>query len=197
MASGISDGRKANEAYEKGNYAEAEALYLKAIEENPEDARLYFNLGNAQAKQGKTEEAIESYMEAKALAKDPADKAGAEYNIGTLMAQTSQWKPATAHFKKALKLNPGDPDAKHNYELALAKQQEEQEEQQQQQENQPPPKPSEYAKAMKKRAEKLVAQRKYAEAYDLMQQALAADNTVRAFNSFIERTKNVAEINSN
>lgn len=199
-ASAVNDGRKANEAYQNGNYAEAEQLYLSAIEQEPDNAKLYFNLGNAQAKQGKVEEAIQSYIEFRSLSTSPQDKAKAEYNIGTLLAEGEKWKPAASHFKNALKLNPDDMDAKHNFERALAEQKKEEGENegedQQNQENQPPPEPSEYAKAMKKQAEKLVAQRKYAEAYNLMQRALDADETVRAFNDFIERIKNVSDINN-
>ena len=196
----VNDKREANEAYENGNYEQAEQLYLSAIEQDPDNARLYFNLGNAQAKQGKVEEAIQSYMEFRGLASTPEDKARAEYNIGTLLAEGKKWKPAASHFKNALKLNPDDFDAKHNFERALEEQKKEEENEEQQQENdqnQPPPEPSEYAKAMKEQAEKLVAQRKYSEAYNLMQRALDADETVRAFNDFIERIKNVNDINSN
>jgi hypothetical protein len=50
---------------------------------------------------------------------------------------------------------------------------------------------------MKKQAEKLVAEQRYQDAYNLMQRALEADDTVRAFNDFIERIRNVSEINSN
>lgn len=198
-ASAVEDGRKANKAYEAGNYEEAEQLYLSAIEQEPDNPKLYFNLGNAQSKQGKVEEAIQSFMEFRSLAESPEDKAKAEYNIGTLLAERKNWKPAASHFKNSLKLNPSDTDAKHNYERVLAEQKEEEGEngEEQNQENQPPPEPSEYAIAMKKQAEKLVAQRKYSQAYNLMQRALEADETVRAFNDFIERTKNVSEINSN
>lgn len=141
-------------------------------------------------------------MEYRSLADSPEDKAKAEYNIGTLLAEGEKWKPAATHFKNALKLNPADFDAKHNYERALAEQQKQEEEegeddQQQDQGDQPPPEPSEYALAMKKQAEKLVEQRRYNEAFNLMQRALEADETVRAFNDFIERTKNVSDIHSN
>lgn len=197
-ASTASDGRKANKAFDEGNYEEAEKLYQAAIEQEPENARLYFNLGNTQAKLDKVEEAIQSYMEYRNLAESPEDKALAEYNIGTLLAENQNWKPAATHFKSSLKLNPSDFDAKHNYERVLQElQKEENQNQQQDQQNQPPPEPSAYAIAMKKQAEKLVEQRKYQEAYDLMQQALQADETVRAFNDFINRTKNVSEINAN
>ncbi|WP_142454510.1 tetratricopeptide repeat protein [Gracilimonas mengyeensis] len=201
VAAVANDGREANKAYEAGNYEEAERLYQAAIEQTPEDARLYFNLGNAQAKQGKVEEAIQSFMEFRGLSSSPREKAKAEYNIGTMLAENQQWKPAVTHFRNALKLNPEDPEAKHNFERAMAEQKKEEEQegddQQENQENQPPPEPSQYALAMKKQAEKLIAERKYDQAYNLMQQALEADETVRAFNDFIERTKNVSDINEN
>lgn len=194
------DGRKANEAYKNGNYEEAERLYLSAIEQEPDNAKLYFNLGNARAKQGKIEEAIDSFMEYRSLVESPEEKAMAEYNIGTLLANNKQWKPAASHFKNALKLNPQDLDTKYNFERALAEQEKKEEEEKGQNENQekqPPPEPSEYALAMKKQAEKLVAERKYNEAYNLMQRALEDDETVAAFRDFIERIKNISDINSN
>lgn len=198
-ASAVNDGRKANEAFENGNYAEAEELYLSAIEQDPDNAKLYFNLGNAQAKQDKVEDAIQSFMEYRSLVEFPEEKAKAEYNIGTLLAEGRKWKPAASHFKNSLKLNPADQDAKHNYERALVEieKEDENEEEEQDQENQPPPEPSEYALAMKNQAEKLVEQRKYNEAYNLMQRALEADETVQAFRDFIERTANVADIDTN
>jgi Ca-activated chloride channel family protein len=196
-AAGLDDARKANEAYENGNYQEAEQLYLDAIEQHPDNARLYFNLGNAQAKQGKVEDAIQSFMEFRNLAESTEDKSLAEYNIGTMLAEGKKWKPATAHFKNALKLNPSDLDAKHNYERALAElQKEDQDKKQQNKDKEKPPKPSAYALAMKKQAEKLVAEHKYGQAYNLMQRALKVDETVRAFNDFMERTQNVAHINT-
>ncbi|MFP8489529.1 tetratricopeptide repeat protein [Gracilimonas sp. Q87] len=193
------EARQANSAFDKGNYEEAEELYKAAIEVSPDNYKLYFNLGNAQAKQGKVEEAIESFMEFRSLAESPQDKSMAEYNIGTLLAEDQKWKPAATHFKNALKLNSSDLDAKHNYERALAEMQNEEDEggDEQNQEKQQPPEPSEYAIAMKKQAEKLVAEQRYQDAYNLMQRALEADDTVRAFNDFIERIRNVSEINSN
>lgn len=199
-ASALNDGRKANEAYKNGNYEEAEQLYISAIEQEPDNAKLYFNLGNARAKQGKIEEAIDSFMEYRSLVESPEEKALAEYNIGTLLADNKQWKPAASHFKNALKLNPQDLDTKHNFERALAEQEgdnEEEDGQDENQENQPPPEPSEYALAMKKQAEKLIAERRYNEAYNLMQRALEDDETVAAFRDFIERIKNISDIDSN
>ncbi|MFN1835797.1 tetratricopeptide repeat protein [Balneola sp. MJW-20] len=196
LLSADSDARKGNEAYAKGNYAEAEQLYRAAIDQDPENAKLYFNLGNALAKQGKTEEAIQTYLEYRGLVETPEEKSLAEYNIGTTLAETEKWKPASLHFRNSLRLNPRDTEAKTNYELALSKMESEDEQQQQQNQEQDNIEPSEYAKAMKAQAEKLVELQRYQEAYDLMNEAMKVDETVNAFKDFIQRTKDVADINS-
>lgn len=190
------DARKGNEAYSNGNYAEAEQLYRSAIEQDPDNARLHFNLGNALAKQGKTEDAIQTYLNYRSMVESPEEKAMAEYNIGTILAETEKWKPASLHFRNALRLDPEDIDSRINYELSLTNMESEDNEQQQQDQQQESPEPSEYAKAMKAQAEKLVELKKYQEAYDLMNEALKVDETVSAFKDFIQRTKEVADINS-
>tara|TARA_R110000868_G_scaffold259361_10_gene517461 strand:+ start:3007 stop:3648 length:642 start_codon:yes stop_codon:yes gene_type:complete len=198
IGSANGDAKKGNEAYEKGEYAEAETLYRTALENDPENADVYFNLANALAKQGKTEEAIQIYMEFRSLVNSPEAKALAEYNIGSVLADGEKWKPAAQHFKNSLRLNPNDAEAKHNFERAFAeanKQDDQQQDQQdQEQEDQEPP--SEYAKAMKKRAEQLVSERKYGEALNIMNEALKVDKTVQNFKDFIERIGQVSEINS-
>ncbi len=197
VASG--DGREANKAYEEGNYVLADSLFRLALEEDPENSKLYFNLGNALAKQGKVEDAIEAYLNSQEYAESAEDKALAQYNIGTILAENEDWKPAAHHFRNSLKLNPGDYEAKHNYELAAKKASEEQNEQNQDQQNQDQEKepPTEYAKAMKKRAEQLVAEQRYQEAFILMESAAANDKTVQPnYNDFMERIKTVSTIDN-
>lgn len=198
-STGNKEAKQGNTAYEEGRFEEAETLYKASIEADPENADVYFNLANALAKQGKTEEAIQAFMEYRSLAETAENKALAEYNIGSVLAEGEKWKPAAQHFKNSLKLNPFDEEAQHNYERALAEADKEDEQQQDQQnkddqEEQEPP--SEYAKAMKKRAEQLVAQRKYGEALNVMQEALKVDQTVQNFNDFIKRISDVSDINS-
>ncbi len=197
-AAGLGDARKGNEAFEKGDFVEAETLYRTALENNPDNARLYFNLGNALAKQDKVQEALDAYMEFDKLSIADSDKALAQYNMGTLLAKGEKWEPAKLHLRNALKLNPSDAEAQQNYELASAKAEEDENEQQQDQENQDQEQkePSEYALAMKQQAEKLVSEKKYNQAYDLMQQAQKVDETVSNFKDFIERIGSVDQIDS-
>lgn len=131
----LNDARKANEAYNNGNYAEAEQLYKKAIDADPDNAKLYFNLGNALVNQGKHEEALRVFEEFKTMTDNPQQQALANYNIGNIYTATKKWDKALNSFKKALRYREADEDAKHNYELAKRKK-EEQEQQKKNQQNQ-------------------------------------------------------------
>lgn len=130
------DARKANEAFRNGDYETAAQLYQSAIEENPNDPRLHFNLGNALSKMGMMDEAMESFENFKLLSEDSTERSKADYNTGTMLSESEMYDEAATFFKNALKENPGDPDAKHNYELALRKQQEQEQEQEEQSDDQ-------------------------------------------------------------
>lgn len=132
-AASLNDARKANEAYNNGEYEKAASLYRQAIEQNPDDARLYFNLGNSLYKLGRAEEAKEAFERYKNLTETREDRSLADYNMGRMMIDNEQYDEATSYFREALKNNPSDPDARHNYELALKQLQEQEQQQQQEQ----------------------------------------------------------------
>lgn len=133
IGAGPEDARKANEAYNRGDFETAIGLYKKAIEANPENAKLYFNLGNALANTGQAEEAIRFFERYKSMTQDPGQQARADYNIGNVHAQQKEWERAADAYRDALRYRDGDTDAKHNYELALQRQQQQQQQQQSQQ----------------------------------------------------------------
>lgn len=126
------DARKANEAYNNGNYTRAAELYKKAIKSDPDNARLYFNLGNALTKAGQVDNAIQVFEQYKSMVDDPGQMAKANYNIGNAYTKSQQWDKAINYYKDALKFEADDEDAKHNYELAQMKKEEQQEQQNQQ-----------------------------------------------------------------
>ena len=54
--------RKANESYNQGDYVSAEELYRKILDAGLQNGKVYYNLGNALFRQGKTGEAIQNYL---------------------------------------------------------------------------------------------------------------------------------------
>jgi Ca-activated chloride channel family protein len=137
VASSLNDARKANEAYKNGDYELAVQLYRQAIDQNPDNPRLYFNLGNALAEIGNTEEAMAVYEQYKSMTEVNDQQALADYNKGKLLSEQENFDEALSHFREALRKNPEDEDARFNYELAQRmKQQQEQEQQEQQQDSQ-------------------------------------------------------------
>ncbi|MBI2996934.1 MAG: tetratricopeptide repeat protein [Deltaproteobacteria bacterium] len=71
----------------------------------------YNNLGNALARQERTDEAIESYRQALAL--EPTSVA-AHYNLANLLAKQGNLKAASAHYEEAVRLSPDFPEAYRN-----------------------------------------------------------------------------------
>ena len=137
VASSLNDARKANEAFKNGDYELAVQLYRQAIDQNPDNSRLYFNLGNALAEAGNTEEAMEVYEQFKSMTEVNDQQALADYNKGKLLSEQENFDEAISHFREALRKNPDDEDARFNYELAQRmKQQQEQQQQEQQQDSQ-------------------------------------------------------------
>lgn len=133
----LQDGaRQANRDYEAGNYASAERGYLEALENDPDNARLLFNLGNALARQGKTEEAARAFEQFKEIETNPAERAKADYNLGNMFSDQEQWDHALQRFRESILANPDDEDARFNYELAYRNEQEQEQDQQQDQQEQ-------------------------------------------------------------
>jgi Ca-activated chloride channel homolog len=132
LAFAPNDARKANEAYENGDYASAAELYRQAIQSNPDDARLYFNLGNSLAQIGRLDEARQAYEQFKSMTDNPRDRSLADYNIGNLYSEEQQLDMAADFYRQSLMNNPDDDDARHNYELTVRQQQEQQQQQQEQ-----------------------------------------------------------------
>ncbi|PWN05622.1 tetratricopeptide repeat protein [Rhodohalobacter mucosus] len=130
------DARKANEAYERGDYAEAAELYRSAIEQDPDNPRLYYNLGNALAQSGDVDEAARAYDQYRSMTEDAAQESLADYNQGRMLTDTENFDEALNYFREALKKNPDDEDARYNYELARKKMEQQQQEQQNQEQNQ-------------------------------------------------------------
>lgn len=185
---------KGNEFFKEGKYEQALAQYQDALLDDPLNEIAIFNKGNAFYKLKKYKEAIDAYQ--KVVGSEDLDlSAKAFYNIGNCYFQQNKLKESIEAYKKALELKPDDFQAKYNLELARAKLKEMADKQQQQPNQQNKNiEPSEFAKKLKEQAEKLVDQRRYKDAYQLMIDGLKKDKTVAAFQNFIQRIKDVVDI---
>lgn len=164
-----------NALFEKGAYEEALKLYLEAQQEGEGRPELHFNAGDALYKQGKYEEAGKEFERA-TQSKELELSAAAYYNLGNAMFRQENFQEAIDAYKKSLEINPEDLGAKINLEIALGHVL------------------SYYAKQLKAQADELVENYKFRQAYDLMMRGLSQDPTVRSYQAFIQRLKEIVDI---
>lgn len=135
-----------NKLFLEEKYDEANNKYRDALVNNPENPVIHFNIGNAQYKKKKFEEAIKDF-EKSISADDINMQAQAYYNMGNTLYRMNKLPESILMYTQSLKLNPEDEDAKYNLEFVRAKlkdqaqkqknqqQDQQQQEQQQQQQN--------------------------------------------------------------
>lgn len=111
--------RQGNELYQAGKYAESGAKYAEALKINPLSTEAQFNLAGTAYKLGKWKEASEVYTQL-------ADSLGSNalYNVGNSQFKQRQFDAAIEAYKKALRLNPSDREAKFNLAYAQKMKQE-------------------------------------------------------------------------
>ncbi|MEG1718165.1 MAG: VWA domain-containing protein [Bacteroidales bacterium] len=110
---------KGNHLYQQKDYLHAEEYYLKALSRDSNYHKAQYNLGNAQYRQNRYEQAIESYSKIKestSLSKD--QKAYVQHNLGNSYLKTQQYEQAIEAYKNALKLKPNEENTKYNLAFA-------------------------------------------------------------------------------
>lgn len=125
--------REGNRDYDEGNFAEAEVEYRKALDDNPNYYKGKFNLGDAMYNQENFEESGKIFNELAEANLSPEQKSKVHYNQGNNLMKGQKYGEAVEAFKKSLRLNPSDYDAKYNLEYARKKLAEQQQQQQQNQ----------------------------------------------------------------
>jgi Ca-activated chloride channel homolog len=108
-----------NEYYKQGNYEQAEQQYRKALELDPASTTAQYNLANTLVHRDKTDEAMQAYTELAEKSKDKEMQARSYYNQGVLLSQQKKLEESIEAYKKALRLNPADNDARENLQKAL------------------------------------------------------------------------------
>ncbi len=137
--------REGNALYHKEDYLNAEIQYRTALDGNAADSLAMYNLGNSlfrQQQDEKAQEALRHFVNAAQQAQKGGDRnlaAKAFYNAGDVCMAAQQYQQAIQMFKRALRNNPQDDEARYNLLLAqklLSQQQNEDENKDDQQDQQ-------------------------------------------------------------
>ena len=134
---------KGNERYNLGEFKQAETLYKEALDKDNQYYKANLNVGHSLFRQAhilikqqdslgikKLEEAEKFYNNSVELAENKNQKAESYYNLGNAQLLSQKLEESIESYKKSLRLNPDNINAKKNLALAqylLKKQEEEQE----------------------------------------------------------------------
>lgn len=107
--------RLGNKAFEEFRFNDAESFFKSAIANDPSSKDASFNLANTYYKQSKWDEALKEYQHYLALESENKENMGAAWhNIGNTMLKKKDLKQAMEAYKKALRFNPKDDEARYN-----------------------------------------------------------------------------------
>lgn len=126
---GIGDLERGNRHFRQGRFREAVEAYQAALADGEDTPVLRYNLGTALLKLGQYAEAEEQLRAALSVV-EPETREWVYYNLGQRyledargqgdpQATAALYDAAVEAYRQALRLQPGDEDAKWNYELAL------------------------------------------------------------------------------
>ncbi|NBD14170.1 tetratricopeptide repeat protein [Corallococcus silvisoli] len=111
--------QRGRESYAAGRYEDALRDFEAAKKERPNDPAVEFNRADALAKLGRTAEAREAFKQVAESSRQPDLAQKSWYNLGNLAATSGDRTEALKSYRKALTLDPTDPQARHNYEVVL------------------------------------------------------------------------------
>lgn len=107
------------ELYKNNKYAEAEVNFKKGLEKDNNLFQGHFNLGDAYYKQGRYDEAIQSFQNSLSFTDDKFNQSKVYHNIGNSLLKSQKYSESIGAYKNALKLNPDDLETKYNLSYAL------------------------------------------------------------------------------
>jgi predicted negative regulator of RcsB-dependent stress response len=189
--------REAKKAFEAKDFKTAISKYKYLVDSlGVQEDEVSMNLANAYFQSNDSLSAIQWYTPL-TQSKDARIRSLANQQLGVLANHQGKPDEALTYFKNSMKAAPENDDARFNYELIkkkLAAQNKDQQNQNKNNDKGKPQEPSEFAKQLKAKADALVKQHFYQEAFDLMSDGLKKDKTVSTYQEFITRTKDVAGI---
>lgn len=110
---------KGNQFYQQSQFDLAETQYRKALEYDPDNEKAKYNLANALQRQSKYDEAAKLLENLAGSSKDNSIKSAAYYNQGVAFTKMKNLDASIESYKKALRMNPNDQEARENLEKAL------------------------------------------------------------------------------
>lgn len=122
-------------AYKEGNFDLAIQKFKEAAKEKELKIIAGYNLGAAYYKKGMLDSAINVVQRVAVEDDDPTLQQMAWYNLGNAFLQQNNHAKAVDAYKKALKLNPNDENARYNLAYALRKQEQQQQKEKQKQQD--------------------------------------------------------------
>jgi len=192
---------QAKAAFNSGDYQSAIAKYRYLIDTlGVKEDPVSLNLAHAYYLSKDTANAFPMYQQL-TFSADKKISSKANQQLGLMTNLRGKPEQALEYFKQAIKSDPLNDDARYNYEMLKKKlEQTKQKDEQQKKDDKNKQdnnkqEPSEFAKKLKEQADKLVAERRYKAAYELMVDGLKKDKTVSFYQDYITRTKEVADIN--
>ena len=96
------------------DYEKALSYFEKAVEKNPKNADVWFNIGYCDAVLRQYTEAIGAYKQAIRIKPNDVD---AHYNLGMIYDHLGRYTEAIEEFKKAIRIKPDYADAHYNLGL--------------------------------------------------------------------------------
>ncbi len=111
--------RKGNELYKQKNYEASLQEYNKALSADPKNPLTNYNTGNAQFRNNKTDEAIQSFDNSIANSIDKPIREKSFYNKGVALSKQQKLEESIQAWKESLKLDANDMDARENLQKAL------------------------------------------------------------------------------
>jgi tetratricopeptide (TPR) repeat protein len=112
--------KEGNEFFKKGQLDQAVASYNKVTEE-PFKYTALLNKGTALYKQKKFDEALKAYNQVSVSSNASTQlKSGAHYNTGVVYSNQNKIEESIEAYKKALRLNSQDNNARENLQKALS-----------------------------------------------------------------------------
>lgn len=190
-----------NNAIKTAENSYAEAAYEKSVADHLvlvndfeyQSPELSFDLGLSHQYSEKLDEAQTWYDQ---VTQSPKKElvSFAFNQSGVILGNKKEYEAALSKFQSALIQDPTNEQARYNYEM-LARWIQRDEERKNEDPNKP--EPSEFAKRKKAEADRLVEQFRFNDALTIMQEAMAQDSTVAAYQDFMTTLQEVVEIDEN